>query len=51
MPKRTTLTFTSENAPKVETSKLYVYYCKYSGKHAFTVGEYNVTPHFEISAQ
>ncbi|MEW5298740.1 MAG: hypothetical protein WDW36_001826 [Sanguina aurantia] len=37
MPKRTTLTFTSENAPKVETSKLYVYYCKYSGKHAFTV--------------
>ncbi|GAX83996.1 hypothetical protein CEUSTIGMA_g11421.t1 [Chlamydomonas eustigma] len=37
MPKRTTLTFTSEDAPKSGEDTLYVYYCKYSGKHAFTI--------------
>ncbi|KAG1657191.1 hypothetical protein FOA52_003605 [Chlamydomonas sp. UWO 241] len=38
MPKRTTLTFTSEDAPKqAEDDTLFVYYCKYSGKHAFTI--------------
>ncbi|KAG2494497.1 hypothetical protein HYH03_007266 [Edaphochlamys debaryana] len=36
MPKRTTLTFTSEDGPRVDSSKLYVYHCKYSGRHAFT---------------
>ena len=39
MPKRTTLTFTSEDAPKSGEDTLYVYYCKYSGKHALTIGE------------
>mmetsp|Transcript_23431 Transcript_23431/g.51441 ORF Transcript_23431/g.51441 Transcript_23431/m.51441 type:complete len:241 (-) Transcript_23431:392-1114(-) len=37
MPKRTTLTFTSEDAPKTTEGQLFVYYCKYSGKHAFTL--------------
>mmetsp|Transcript_14980 Transcript_14980/g.40412 ORF Transcript_14980/g.40412 Transcript_14980/m.40412 type:complete len:247 (+) Transcript_14980:1759-2499(+) len=39
MPKRTTLTFTSEDAPQQQggAEQLYVYYCKYTGKHAFTV--------------
>lgn len=39
MPKRTTLTFTSEDGPRVESAKLFVYHCKYSGRHAFTIGE------------
>lgn len=39
MPKRTTLTFTSEDAPAANEEKLYVYYCKFTGKHAFTVGK------------
>lgn len=40
MPKRTTLTFTSEDAPQQPgaAEQLYVYYCKYTGKHAFTIG-------------
>lgn len=38
MPKRTTLTFTSEDAPQGQDDKLYVYYCKFTGKHAFTIG-------------
>ncbi|KAF5838221.1 hypothetical protein DUNSADRAFT_3201 [Dunaliella salina] len=39
MPKRTTLTFTSEDAPQQQgaAEQLYVYYCKYTGKHAFTI--------------
>lgn len=36
MPKRATLTYTSEDAPKTTEAQLYVYYCKYSGIHAFT---------------
>lgn len=39
MPKRTTLTYTSYDAPKTEETTLVVYYCKYSGKHAFTTGD------------
>lgn len=38
MPKRTTLTFTSEDAPQVEEGKLFAYHCKYSGRHALTLG-------------
>ncbi len=38
MPKRTTLTFTSEDAPKSSEDALFVYYCRYSGRHAFTCG-------------
>ncbi len=39
MPKRTTLTFTSEDAGTAgQEDKLYVYYCKFTGKHAFTIG-------------
>lgn len=37
MPKRTTLTFTSEDAPRQDNVKLYVYHCKFSGRHAFTI--------------
>uniref|UniRef100_A0A7S0RN43 STEEP1 domain-containing protein n=1 Tax=Chlamydomonas leiostraca TaxID=1034604 RepID=A0A7S0RN43_9CHLO len=37
MPKRTTLTFTSEDAPATGEERLFVYYCKYTGKHAFTI--------------
>ncbi|GFR46446.1 hypothetical protein Agub_g8020 [Astrephomene gubernaculifera] len=37
MPKRTTLTFTSEDGPRVDTTKLFIYHCKYSGRHAFTI--------------
>ena len=40
MPKRTTLTYTSEDAPKNLDDVLYVYYCKFSGKHAFTLGKH-----------
>lgn len=37
MPKRATLTFSSDDAPKVAPSEeLHVYYCKWSGRHAFT---------------
>ena len=37
MPKRTTLNFSSENAPKgAEGEKLYVYYCKASSCHVLT---------------
>lgn len=38
MPKRTTLTFTSEDAPATGEERLFVYYCKFTGKHAFTIG-------------
>lgn len=38
MPKRTTLLYTSADAPNTTENQLYVYYCKYSGKHAFTTG-------------
>mmetsp|Transcript_7599 Transcript_7599/g.13149 ORF Transcript_7599/g.13149 Transcript_7599/m.13149 type:complete len:253 (-) Transcript_7599:610-1368(-) len=38
MPKRTTLTFTSEDAPVgTQEDRLFVYYCKFTGKHAFTI--------------
>ncbi|KAL6756952.1 hypothetical protein V8C86DRAFT_2612421 [Haematococcus lacustris] len=37
MPKRTTLTFTSEDVPQTNDDKLFVYYCKFTGKHAFTI--------------
>jgi hypothetical protein len=42
MPKRTTLTFTSEDAPQQtdRPDQLYVYYCKFTGKHAFTIGTF-----------
>ena len=40
MPKRTTLTFTSEDAPAVEEGKLFAYHCKYSGRHALTLGAF-----------
>jgi len=33
MPKRSTATFTSEDAPESDDAPLYVYYCKYSGEH------------------
>lgn len=39
MPKRATLTYTSEDAPHLPGDQLSVYYCKYSGKHAFTIGK------------
>lgn len=35
-PRRTTLTYSSEDAAPVAEQKVYVYYCKYSGKHALT---------------
>ena len=35
-PRRTTLTYSSEDAAPVVEEKVYVYYCKYSGKHALT---------------
>lgn len=38
MPKRQTILYTSNDAPRSEGAQLYVYYCKYSGKHAFTTG-------------
>lgn len=37
MPKRTTLTFTSDEAKSAVGETLLVYYCKYSGRHAFTI--------------
>lgn len=39
MPKRSTLTFSSEDAPPSEEDPLHVYYCKYSGQHCFITGE------------
>jgi hypothetical protein len=33
MPKRSTATYTSEDAPPDEEATLFVYYCKYSGEH------------------
>eukprot|EP00882_Tetradesmus_deserticola_P012365 GHRQ01013105.1.p1 GENE.GHRQ01013105.1~~GHRQ01013105.1.p1 ORF type:complete len:212 (+),score=97.34 GHRQ01013105.1:546-1181(+) len=36
MPKRATIIFTSNDGPRQEGPGLFVYYCKYSGKHAFT---------------
>lgn len=44
MPKRQTILYTSNDAPRAEGTQLYVYYCKYSGKHAFTTGEHNSCP-------
>lgn len=38
MPKRSTLTFSSEDAPPAEEEPLHVYYCKYSGQHCFITG-------------
>jgi hypothetical protein len=38
MPKRATIIFTSNDGPRQEGPGLFVYYCKYSGKHAFTTG-------------
>lgn len=35
-PRRTTLTFSSDDAPALEEQKVFVYYCKYSGKHVLT---------------
>lgn len=37
MPKRTTLTFTSDEAKASMGDALLVYYCKYSGRHALTI--------------
>ncbi len=36
MPKRATITFSSDDAPTVDSEELHVYYCKWSGKHAMT---------------
>lgn len=36
MPRRSTHYYTSENAKKPEDEKIYIYYCKYSGRHAMT---------------
>ena len=36
MPKRATITFSSDDAPLVDSEELHVYYCKWSGKHAMT---------------
>lgn len=36
MPRRATLTYSSEDAPALGEQKLYVYYCRNSGNHALT---------------
>ncbi len=36
MPRRATLTYSSEDAPQLGGDELHVYYCRYSGKHAMT---------------
>eukprot|EP00873_Tetraselmis_striata_P040990 jgi/Tetstr1/461254/TSEL_006384.t1 len=36
MPKRATLTYSSEDASTGPEDQVFVYYCKYSGKHALT---------------
>lgn len=38
MPKRATLTYSSEDANTLQDNQVFVYYCKYSGKHALTTG-------------
>jgi hypothetical protein len=38
MPKRQTIIYTSNDAPRTDGTQLFVYYCRYSGKHAFTTG-------------
>jgi len=38
MPKRSTTTFTSEDAPAAEGPQLHVYYCKFSGEHCLITG-------------
>ncbi|GAB4818378.1 hypothetical protein N2152v2_005424 [Parachlorella kessleri] len=35
-PRRTTLTYSSEDAAPVDQTQVFVYYCKFSGKHAIT---------------
>ena len=35
-PRRTTLTYSSEDAAPVDQAQVFVNYCKYSGKHAIT---------------
>lgn len=35
-PRRTTLTFSSEDAVPLQEASVFVYYCKYSGKHILT---------------
>lgn len=36
-PRRTTLTYSSDDAPTAhDDRRIYVYYCKFSGKHALT---------------
>jgi hypothetical protein len=43
MPKRTTLTFTSEDIPGKDVQEsLFSYYCKFTGQHAFTIGQQHV---------
>lgn len=45
MPRRVTLSYSSEDAPDIETEKIYVYYCKYSRKHALsTTKNLNTAP-------
>jgi hypothetical protein len=39
MPKRSTATFTSEDAPPSEEAQLFVYYCRYSGEHCLITDE------------
>lgn len=36
MPKRATLTFSSDDASHIKSQELHVFYCKYSGQHAMT---------------
>ena len=38
MPKRTTLTFSSEDAAPGTEEQVYTYYCRYSGEHCFITG-------------
>jgi hypothetical protein len=45
MPKRATIIFTSNDGPRQEGPGLFVYYCKYSGKHAFTTGARTAAGH------
>lgn len=35
-PRRTTLTFSSEDAGPLKEAAVFLYYCKYSGKHVLT---------------
>lgn len=36
MPRRATLTYSSEDGPLTGSEQVYVYYCKYSGQHTLT---------------